>query len=161
MSSPVVRSQRNQAIVLLRGLAAGKISNDQFEDRWAQLRQLKQPDKPEDIALEAVRTWVWGLYSDLYEHRLAGKYALSCEGKQALARVILFLRSDRVYEWQTVRMYSPLYPFMRLFRFLFRRKPREEITWQIWPFRTQAQLDEEIATKRREPQIAQIHAESF
>jgi hypothetical protein len=49
-----------------------------------------------------------GLYSDLHEHRLVGRYRLSREVRREVARAILFLKSDLDYEWSRPALWQEL-----------------------------------------------------
>ena len=82
---------RARSAELLRHLAAGLITNDHYEDR--------QPSSSDPAIYQIFYHVGWPLYSDLYEHRLVGKEALTQEVKHGVARVILFLRSGLRYEW--------------------------------------------------------------
>lgn len=82
---------RIKAAELLRHLAAGLITNDQYENR--------QPPSSDPTIHQIFFYGGWPLYSDLYEHRLVGKEALSKKVKHEVARGILFLRSGLPYEW--------------------------------------------------------------
>ncbi|MGA2279711.1 MAG: hypothetical protein ABSG80_05350 [Verrucomicrobiota bacterium] len=76
---------------LIRGLVAGRLTNDEFED--AIPRSL-------DVAIHEVYfTGIWGLYSDLHEYRLTGKDAVPRQARPDIARCILFLKSGLPYEW--------------------------------------------------------------
>lgn len=139
MLSQVERARRDRTIALLRAFAAGKLTNDQFEDSFYSLLDPRPVRKWEDKTLWAVREVVWFVYDDLHEHKLEGKYALTKESKRRFARTILFLKSDHTYEWKA-------YTFISLSNLLlniatlglwsfFKRRQKDEIDWDIWPFR--------------------------
>ncbi len=77
---------RRSLAQLGRRLAAGRVTNDQFEDAAM-------------CAGPATRAcyfeYFWFLYSDLREHTLS----LSREQKREVARVLLFLYSGQAYQW--------------------------------------------------------------
>jgi hypothetical protein len=83
----VNRAARDQVAELIRHLAAGQISNDEFEDRM--------PGSRDDPAVGAV-FWngAWLLYDDLREYKLVGKYRLPEEVRGEVSRWVLFLKSD-------------------------------------------------------------------
>ena len=88
------RSARNSLCELIRGLASGLITNDEFEDNIP---------VSNDIAI--VEVWsqgAWLLYDDLREYKLTGKDALTKEDKSMVARWILFLKSNNEYVWPNV-----------------------------------------------------------
>ncbi len=85
------RTARDSLLILLRHLASGQVSNEEFE--------LKAPIQSHDTAISNLRNAAWGLYSDYYEHKLAECHALEPEDQQHVARWILFLQTDSEYEW--------------------------------------------------------------
>lgn len=125
------RVARDRTAELLRHLGSARISNDEFEDAL--------PLDTPDSAVLAVQQAAWMLYSDLYEHKLTGRHALSRQAKEAIARWVVFLHSDLPYEWPR----HPCEGFVRLFAWLlsFGRIPRHfDERWKrsgdfgVWPF---------------------------
>ncbi|SRR6266496_5862156 len=53
----------------------------------------------------------WGLYDDTRNHKLIKSDALNEEALKIIARCILFLHSDREYEWPYFDLNSPLVRF--------------------------------------------------
>jgi hypothetical protein len=94
----IERTSRRAVGELLRHLAAGQITNDQFEDRL--------PRGSSDAAVAQIRHQAWFLYSDLREYRFVGRDRLSDEHRREVARWILFLQSDLEYQWP--RMSAPV-----------------------------------------------------
>jgi hypothetical protein len=85
------RPARNQLAEALRALASGLITNDEFEERIP---------FSNDPAIGCIYlNGVWGLYSDLWEYRLKGKDRLSPNARAAVARCVLFLKTDQEFEW--------------------------------------------------------------
>lgn len=80
----------------VRRLASGKMTNDEFDDRYHDVYELS-----DDRAIKAIATFCYCLYSSdlLFPIRLRGRYALDREAKKTLARCVLFLRSANEYEW--------------------------------------------------------------
>ena len=87
----VDREARRQLAEALRQLVTGRITNDEFEELW--------PEVCNDSAVEGVRGFGWSLYSDTHPYRLRGIHRVSPETRKMAARAVLFLRSDREYEW--------------------------------------------------------------
>ncbi|WP_213999725.1 hypothetical protein [Arsukibacterium sp.] len=85
------REARNRLAELIRALASGRITNDEFEDAL--------PLSEDNAVKEVFHHGAWCLYSDMKEYRLKGKDALSTEERSLVARWILFLKSDYEYEW--------------------------------------------------------------
>jgi hypothetical protein len=88
------RPARSRLAELIRGLVAGRITNDDFDESG--------PRGSHDSAVDAVFfDGAWGLYDDLHEHRLKGRWRLSDGSRYQVARWILFLEGDLEYEWPT------------------------------------------------------------
>src|SRR5436190_16244886 len=94
----VDRKARSRFAESIRALVAGQITNDEFEDL-----RLPTLDTSDPAIVAIFDEGVWRLYSDLHEHRLRGKYALSRKNTSDVARWILFLRTDLPYEWPQLR----------------------------------------------------------
>lgn len=87
----------------------------------------------------------WHLYSDLEEHKLMGRYALTRDGKTEACRWIMFLKTDSEYEWP--RLHSGFWLHWMLFAFVtLGLSERIRVWWQTrnkdldrnyWPFRNQ------------------------
>jgi hypothetical protein len=83
-------TSRRAAAELVRQLASGRLTNDEFEARWP---------ASADPALSGVRDAAWFLYSDLRTYRLTGADRLPFPIRRQVARWVLFLHSDLPYEW--------------------------------------------------------------
>jgi hypothetical protein len=94
----VDRESRSRFAESIRALVAGRITNDELED--SRLPELEADDP---AISEIYKEGVWHLYSDLHEHHLRGKYAISRQDKATVARWVLFLRTDLPYEWPVLR----------------------------------------------------------
>jgi hypothetical protein len=133
------REARRQVSELLRHLVCGQITNDEFEDRL--------PDGSSDRAVREISSEAWYLYSDLLEHRLVGKQRLGHEVRTNVARTILFLQSDREYEWPEWLLGSRLLSVLvRLLTLgLLGRGPRvryeEAGDIRVWPFLRRADYE--------------------
>ena len=85
------REARNRFAELLRQLASGRLTNDEFDDAY-------EPRTRDHVVDELFR-FAWTFYDDLYEHRLRGSHRLSPRQRRVFARCVLFLRSGLPYEW--------------------------------------------------------------
>lgn len=83
-------TSRRAAAELVRQLASGRLTNDEFEERWP---------ASADPALSAVREAAWFLYSDLRAYRLTGANRLPFAVRRQVSRWVIFLQSDLEYEW--------------------------------------------------------------
>lgn len=89
----VDRASRDHLATSLRHLAAGVITNDQFEDRTIDVCT-----SADDPALWELWNFAWLHYHDFKRYRLRGRHALSRAERRSVARVILFLKSDQAFE---------------------------------------------------------------
>lgn len=89
----VDRKSRIQLALALRRLAAGRITNDEFDDEAFAMFC----DRTDDPALAELSTYGWLHYSDLWKYRLRGQHALSREARKGIARAVLFLKTDDEY----------------------------------------------------------------
>lgn len=145
MISQTERFRRDRAIALLRAFAVGKLTNDEFEDRYDAILDTRPVRAWEDRALWALKTIVWYCYDDLSTHRLDGKYALTKEGKKNVARWILFLQTNLPYEWKRhdfISFHDGVFNLVT-FGWWSRREAAkfEKIDWEIWPFRRPADFE--------------------
>ena len=88
------RSARNKLAELLRSLAAGLITNDEFEDSI--------PESTDRAITEIFSNGGWLLYSDLKEYKLKEKCQLEAVVKKEVAKWVLFLKSNDEYNWPYV-----------------------------------------------------------
>lgn len=88
------RRARNKLAELLRSLASGQITNDEFEDSI--------PESEDKAIIEVFSNGGWCLYSDMKEYKLKGKDALEKVVKKEIARWVLFLKSNYEYAWPNV-----------------------------------------------------------
>jgi hypothetical protein len=80
---------RRRLAELSRHFAVGHLSNDQLEDAL--------PASAEAALRDIWFCGLWPLYDDFYEHRLVDKHKLTPEGREHVARVVIFLRSSQPY----------------------------------------------------------------
>ena len=113
----ITRHARDVAADLLRQLAEGMISNDEYERRY--------PAAKDDSALQAIFAVVWLFYSDTSDHTLTGQYSLNDDNRLLFQRCILFLKSDLEFQWPLPKL-SFGYGFLRLLGLGHVLKRREE-----------------------------------
>jgi hypothetical protein len=80
----------------IRRLATGRMTNDEFDDRYYEVYESSA-----DRAVSSIGGFCYGLYSSdlLFALRLRGRYALQRETKRTIARCVLFLRGSHEYGW--------------------------------------------------------------
>ena len=139
------RESRRQVARLLRRFAAGRITNDEYEDAaWA---HFGRGDRGVDAVLDAS----WFLYDDLCEHRLENRFALTREGRREVARWVLFLLSSEEYLWPKQTVWETigfvlllpinLLTLGRLGDFIWRIvMQRHGGDLEFWPFHSEAQF---------------------
>lgn len=134
------RESRTQLAELVRHLVAGRITNDEFEDRLS----LHSADP---AVWEIFSSGAWCLYSDNREYRLTGKYRLSKETRREVAKWILFLKTDFEYEWPRLGRFRSLLLLLGnlftvgLFSVVYRRYFRRFGDWEVWPFLRRSDYD--------------------
>ena len=132
MNAVIDNEARKHLAALARRLAAGGITNDQFEDRQ---RSSKEP------ALHDIYFYgLWPLYDDFVEHKLVGRWALTREGRTWVTRIVLFLHSGLPYRYPRVTGLSQI-PVMLLsfitlgwFGRYWRRRQWHSGDDSVWPF---------------------------
>ena len=138
------RASRNALAEAIRALAAGVISNFEFEKRVP----LQSPDPAIDALFSG---GAWFLYSDLSEYRLIDKHRLPRAATSEIARWVLFLRTDLPYEWPTIA--GPRRILMGVLgvttlgfsSWLYRRSFRRLGDFEVWPFVRRSDFNEALA----------------
>src|SRR5512141_1087643 len=100
--------KRKRLAFHLRQLSVGLTSNDDFESNisdevtngWLPEQYYRSKDsKSDDAVIVPMLELCWTLYDDTRRHKLIGSDKLSDESLKIIARCILFLHSDKEYEW--------------------------------------------------------------
>jgi hypothetical protein len=139
----VDRAQRDRLAKAIRRLAAGLITNREFEAATTAF------GSSADRAVRSVHRVAWTLYDDLHEHRLEGAYALGRIERRQLARWVLFLRSDLEYEWPDLTTWGWLLVLPNLLTFgaigrLIARWHDRRGDAGAWPFIRSADLERAV-----------------
>ena len=120
---------------LIRQLAEGTITNDDFEDGY--------PRGREDPALGGIYQQLWYLWSDLYTHALTEGHRPKDDAIELMQRCATFLGTDLEYKWPRIGIDSLKLIFCRILGF---SKPIEEAhqrelerlsrvgNLDVWPF---------------------------
>jgi len=129
------RKARNELAELLRGLASGLISNDEFEDSI--------PDSEDDAIYEVFYKGGWLLYSDLKEYKLKGRDALENVVRKEVVRWVLFLKSDFEYSWPKVSFMQRIMHAWTLgvFGTSYSKAWTSAGDIEMWPFLNQEQFN--------------------
>ncbi|HLF97745.1 MAG TPA: hypothetical protein VI457_11430 [Methylococcaceae bacterium] len=151
MSEFIDGSARKYIARLVRRLAAGAVTNRQFEDALP----LSEEKALHDIYVHGI----WPLYDDIEEHKLVERWALTREGRTWLARIVLFLRSGLPYRYPEITGISQIpVVLLSLFtlgwfgRFWTLRKWRSAGADEaVWPFFTRSEYE---ATRQHPPFFA-------
>lgn len=86
----VDRAARDELSRAIRRLVAGLITNDQFADNLS-----ISLHRSRDLAVRSVLFAAWGLYDDLHEHRLEGRYAIGKMGRRPGGRDGMAVHPDQ------------------------------------------------------------------
>ncbi|OQP57385.1 hypothetical protein A3860_39875 [Niastella vici] len=159
----VDKERRKKLALHLRHLSVGLISNDDFEeavmdnvsDGWLPeqyYRSKLAKSDDDDPIIRPILELCWGLYDDTRNHKLIKSDVLTKDALKIISRCILFLHSDKEYEWPYLNMNNPLLRFSLKDLVLsvitlghhYRNKREKHITsyyeWQklgdydVWPF---------------------------
>lgn len=168
--------RRKKLAFHLRQLSVGLITNDDFEeaimddvsDGWLPDQYYRSKQSKSDIEDPIIRPMLelcWGLYDDTRQYKLRKYDQLSEETLKIIARCILFLHSDKEYEWPYFNTSNPLLQFSLQDLVLslitlgrhYRNKKKEQLIsfeeWQkngeydLWLFFRQSDY-EEMLTKQ-------------
>ena len=130
---------RRKAAEIYRHFAAGLLTNDQMEDSL--------PKSFERGLQDIFYCGIWPLYDDLHEHKLAGRHRLTPEGRDHVARIILFLHSSLPYRWPARIGWSALIDVpitlitLGLFRPARHRLRASGGEESVWPFFTSTEYE--------------------
>ncbi len=91
------QARKSAISALTRFFLQGGTTNFQYMDNY--------PLRSKDPALKSIYWMLWGLYSDVRKHKMSGSHALTPETMELVNRCILFLQTDREYEWDS-RLFS-------------------------------------------------------
>jgi hypothetical protein len=126
------RTARTQLAEAIRALAAGLITNDEFEDRV--------PSSLDPAVRKVFDRGAWGLYSDTSEYKLVGRHRLPDLARPEIARWVLFLKTDRPYAWPVAGpiliSVQVLLAFLTfgVSRYFFHRHFSKHGEVEVWPF---------------------------
>ena len=79
---------RRAAADLMQEFAAGKLTNDEFDERYPQ---------SEDRAVQTIGNVLWLSWDDRFTHRLEGRYQLTDQQKAVYERCMAFLQTELEY----------------------------------------------------------------
>lgn len=163
--------KRKKLAIHLRHLSVGLLSNDDFESSilddvssgWLPEEYYRSKEaKYDDRIIKPMLEWCWGLYSDTRNHKLIGRDALPEEVLKTIARCILFLQTDKEYEWPYFDSSNSLLRFslgeivisiLSLGQYLRDKKKEkgkkfEEFKkfgdYHVWPFHLQTEYEEHL-----------------
>lgn len=169
----VDKERRRKLASHLRHLSVGLISNDDFEEAimvdvsegWTPenyYRSEKAKSDNDDPIIKPMLMLCWGLYNDTRNHKLVKSDELTKDAMKIIARCILFLHSDREYEWPYFDTNNPLLKFSLKDLILtiltlghhYRNKKEEHLIsyyeWQklgdydVWPFFRKADYQDQL-----------------
>ena len=86
---------RKQYAELVRQFLSGRMTNHQYEDRCDAIVY------DADTAVDQVYCELWAGYCDFREHYVGIKHGMPRDSRRTAARWIMFLRSNRPYEYPT------------------------------------------------------------
>jgi hypothetical protein len=139
----VDRKARNGYAELLRHFAAGRVLNWHYEDASDAFTDSDDP------AIFRVFGAMWPAYCDIRKHYMTGEHCLDKSGRAIVARYILFLHSDREYEWPVPGRWRLFLNLLTLGIWgLLNPLPQSGGDEAVWPFFRRSDLEEEAARPR-------------
>jgi hypothetical protein len=163
--------RRKKLAFHLRQLSVGLTSNDDFEEAlmddvthgWLPEQYYRSKEAEfDDPIIQPMLELCWGLYDDTRNHKLVRSDVLPEQALKIIARCILFLHSDKAYEWQYFNTNNPLLRFSLTDIILsiltlghhYRNKREKHIIsyyeWQktgdyeVWPFLRNQDYEEQL-----------------
>lgn len=130
MDSPA----RSKLAEAARALVAGRITNDQFDERV--------PRSVDPAIREIHEKGFWPLYDDLRVHRLVGPCRLDSEQREFAARCVMFLKSGLPYRWLVTSPWRLLLGnllTLGLYGRSVQRRALEAGDLTVWPFVSQSE----------------------
>jgi hypothetical protein len=113
--------------------------------------------KFDDPIILPMLEFCWGLYDDTSQHKLKGRHQLSNDALKVIARCILFLHSDKNYEWPYIDLKFSLkdliFTFLTLGYYYVVKRKQLMISykeWQnpgdytVWPFFRAVDYNEQL-----------------
>lgn len=123
-----VQTETRQAYAeLVRHFYSGRMTNDQYEAAFDRL------DESADDAIDQIYCKLWTTYCDFKTHKMGRCQGMTREARRMLARWILFLKSDRPYEYPIHGCHPLLLTILTLGLY---RKPAPETFGDsdYWPY---------------------------
>ncbi len=97
------REARRKYRELVRQFISGRVTNDEYEEKFEQLKLENL-----DPAVDEIFHQVWHLYDDLSTHRMTGDHHLDKAGRRQIAQAVLFLQTENRYCWPQEEMWGCL-----------------------------------------------------
>ena len=89
-------NNRRRYAELLRQFMSGRMTNWDYEDASDEVLDAS------DAATWGVHSQVWFTYDDLTRHWIGRRHGMTAEGRRDVARWVMFLRSERDYEYRSL-----------------------------------------------------------
>ncbi len=93
---------------LVRHFYSGRLTNHEYELACDSILQ------DADQAINQIYCQLWTTYCDFREHRMGLKHGMTRDGRRLLARWIMFLKSERPYEYPIHGCFSPIVKWITL-----------------------------------------------
>lgn len=150
------REARDRYAQLLRQFAAGRLSNRVYEQKFDEISGSFDP------AIWGVYQEMWYSYCDFRKHKLRGRDALGRDSHRCVARMVMFLYSDREFEWRQPGLWHVLINLMTFGVWKkLRPDPRPTGEAAVWPFFREPDYVDERTSPRlltggsaREPRVS-------
>ena len=123
------RNKRDAYAETLRHFVAGNTLNMDYEDSMDELL------KCGDLVIHQIYCEIWPLYCDIRKHRMRGGHRLDKDQRREISRFIMFLYSNREYEWPLPSLWRRIASLLTLGFFnVFFSEPACEGEGKVWPY---------------------------
>lgn len=123
---------------LIRQFLSGRMTNHQYEDRCDAILDNA------DMAVDQIYCELWAGYCDFREHYLGMKHGMTREARRTTARWIMFLHSNRPYEYPTYGCLPMLISICTL-GMIRKPDPKSAGDSQYWPYFRESDFRHDLA----------------
>lgn len=130
--------ERRQYAELIRQFLSGRMTNHQYEDRCDAILDNA------DTAVGQVYYELWTSYCDLREHYVGLKHGMSRDARHTAARWIMFLHSNRPYEYPTSGCLPILISILTL-GIVRKPDPKSAGDSHCWPYFRESDFEHDLS----------------
>lgn len=126
---------------LVRHFYSGRLTNHEYE------RACDSILRDADQAMNQIYCQLWTTYCDFREHRMGLKHGMTREGRRLLARWIMFLKSERPYEYPIHGCLATIIKWITL-GLVRKADPMTAGDAEYWPYFRRTDFEADLAKPR-------------